>query len=533
VEVVLVANLPENARGPGLVNPATLHAYETETARAPIQAVLDERRPLGTNCVVSWARYKCVRVSARIVAHRAEDAGALKQRILDRLYETISPLPTTHLPSGWPFGQPLRAAHVYDLLSEPGVADVERLRLMVAEVPDKSVTCIAVDAFQPRTWYAASGSVLFRSQNDGDGWEPAGRFPGENVQLVATSRDRPGLLAVSTLVEGGSRLHLSRDCGETWEAALQPAFTITDLAWAQRAGVPVLFVAAEPLHGGQGGGLFELVLKPGAALQQVLVDPSDQNRPLYAVAASTSVRGEVSVAVAAQSLGGVFLSTAGGAPGTFTQIGLAGRDVRVLAAQEYGNRSFLWAGLEAGPGEPGKGCYRWEIWPSGKEATEEWRPFGTNWKGGSCRWLAFNGAKVVAATHSAGVLWINDTSTSEPADWEAPDPSCGLPLRVMEGRPFQPVVSVGITSRLSRAQARSSPSGRQPGAGSVILAAVARADKQQAGDRAEGVYRSSDGGTTYAPSSKQEFSEFSDKVTLPETWLFCSESHDIEVVSAE
>ena len=43
---------------------------------------------------------------------------------------------------------------------------------------------------------------------------------------------------------------------------------------------------------------------------------------------------------------------------------------------------------------------------------------------------------------------------------------------------------------------------------------------------AVGIYRSADGGKRYERCSAQEFS---DRVTLPETWLFCSDEHEIEV----
>lgn len=529
VEVVLVPNLPDDARGAGKITAEALETYQKTMDPAPIQAALDERRPLGTGCVVNWARYKSVRVKARIIAHRAEDADALEQRILNRLYETINPLPTTLLPSGWPYGHPLRAAQVYELLTEPGVADIEQFCLVVADVPDSDVTCVAVDAIRSegsagggaaspvgRTqsaldpiWYVASGAVLFRSQNNGEGWEAAGRFTGEAIRLVAVHPDRVGLLAVSTVVDDGTRLYISRDSGETWGAARPLAFSITDLSWTVRDGTPVLFIAAEPLPGKQGGGLFELVLRPEAAIQQVLVDPKDQNRALYAVAASTSLRGEVSVAVAMQNKGGVFLSNAGGAPGSFQAIGLDGADVQVLAVQQYGNRSFLWAGLAAGAGEPGTGCWRREVSPP-----DDWKRYDASWKGGSCRWLAFAGTKVIAATHRAGVLWIGDTSTPDVPPWEAPAISCGLPLRVEEGRPFQPVASVATNPD-----------------GSVILAGVLPPTPTPTTEK--GIYRSTDGGKTYTRSSKHEFSEFSDKVTLPATWLFCSEKHDIEVVSED
>ena len=47
---------------------------------------------------------------------------------------------------------------------------------------------------------------------------------------------------------------------------------------------------------------------------------------------------------------------------------------------------------------------------------------------------------------------------------------------------------------------------------------------------AKGVFRSEDGGVTYTSSSSKEFS---DKVTLPATWLFVSGEHDISVVKED
>jgi hypothetical protein len=47
---------------------------------------------------------------------------------------------------------------------------------------------------------------------------------------------------------------------------------------------------------------------------------------------------------------------------------------------------------------------------------------------------------------------------------------------------------------------------------------------------AKGCFLSKDGGTTYTSSSNHEFS---DKVTLPATWLFVSGGHDITVVSED
>ena len=88
----------------------------------------------------TWIRCKTVHVKADIVAYQEEDAGALRQRVLKRLYRTISPLSPT-----WRFGQALRASHVYDfILSEPGVNYVKDVRLVVDDVPDAQVASIDV-----------------------------------------------------------------------------------------------------------------------------------------------------------------------------------------------------------------------------------------------------------------------------------------------------------------------------------------------------------------------------------------------------
>ena len=113
-----------------------------------VTAFFFSRRALGTTCVVTWTRYKPVRVSARVVVRRQEDQDRVKQRVLERLHGTINPLPTTYSPSGWRFGQALRASHVYDVgLAEPGVLWIDRVQLRVEDVPRKDVTTVAADYF--------------------------------------------------------------------------------------------------------------------------------------------------------------------------------------------------------------------------------------------------------------------------------------------------------------------------------------------------------------------------------------------------
>ncbi|MBO0777699.1 MAG: baseplate J/gp47 family protein, partial [Ktedonobacteraceae bacterium] len=246
VEVLLVPFLPEEQRGGGQVTVESLQEHQTAEARLHVQRVLDERRPLGTTCLVNWAHYKTVRVTARIVVRREEDPQAVRQRVIERLYQTINPLPTRFSSTGWSFGQALRASHVYDVaLAEPGVRWVDRVRLIVDEVPQDSVTVIAADATQPRTWYVGSAGILFRSLNDGEGWEPAGRFAGEEITSVQVHPSRAGLIAVATRLSEnkGSRIYISWDCAETWRATpYSLAFQVQDLAWILRGDTPILLM---------------------------------------------------------------------------------------------------------------------------------------------------------------------------------------------------------------------------------------------------------------------------------------------------
>ncbi len=499
VEVLLVPDVPEAERA--RLTLEGLRAHETEPILDQIRLALDERRPLGTTCVVNWTRYKTVRVAARVVAQREEDLDALEARIVERLYQTITPLPTPFNSTGWRFGQALRVSDVYDIaLREPGVRWVERVRLQVDEVPGANIGAIAIDHFQPHTWYVGSEGTLFRSLNDGDGWEPVGRFEGPIVSVQAHPR-RAGLVAVASRQAGkdGTHVRLSVDCGETWDAGSYPlAFTVHDMAWTLRDDVPVLFLATDV-------GLYELILRPGGSPTQVLVNPTDQDQGFYAVVAYTDPRGIATVAAAATSLGGVHLSTTGGRANSFRRIDKNlpdNEDIRILAVQYDGPRAFLWAGAAATGGDMGRGAYRWEL-RGAQDPPEGWVAFAQGWEGGSCRGLAFHGTQVYAASHRLGVLRL-DASRAGTA-WVAPGIACGLPLREREQeRLFYPVDAIAASPE--RAEA-------------LVLA----------GGEA-GVYRTQDQGQSYHSSSSTEFAE---KVTLPETWLFISGAHDVKVISED
>jgi len=500
VEVILVPHVPDTAYGEGPVTRAMLEAHEDDSALERIKQALDARRPLGTTCLVSWAHYKPVQVLARIVAYREEDPGALKARILKRLYGFLNPLPQSPEAGGWSFGAALNAWHVYKIIgAEPGVKNIEPLRFRVEDVPREDVGFLSADAYQDRTWYASTADTVYRSMNDGDGWEPVIRFPGETlVRIKAFPRESgasakvSGLVAALTRLEAGAaRLYLSRDCGESWEFLQQTRFGVADVAWLLRDRSPALLLASEK-------GLFEIAARQNADPRQLVVDPADQDLGFYAVAVSADeVRGQPAIAVAARGERGVFLAADGM---SFKPVGLSGELVRILQVQHRGPHRYLWAGIAAPGTDPGKGCFRLRITAEGA-APGGWSAFAGAWaeaKAGSCLSLVFQNSLVLAGTRNRGVLRL-DTDEAV-ASWAAPNVDCGLPLREL-GR-LQPVPVIA-----------SDPSGR------MVLA----------GGR-QGIYRSSDQGLSYRHCSGSEFGE---GVTLPPTWLLCSQEHDIIVVSED
>jgi hypothetical protein len=497
VEVVLVPYVPDQARPAGRLPLQTLRDHEIEEARLRTQDDLNHRRALGTSCVASWARYKAVSVAATVVVRREEDVDAVQRRVHDRLHQTISPLPTAINPSGWRFGEPLRASNVYRLLeqAEPGVQYVDNVRFIVDEAPDADTRTVAVDLFQPDTWYAGCGEVLFRSVNGGLGWEPVGRFPGEQVQKVvpAPAANRPGitarpgmLAAVTQRTEGGFRVYVSTDLGDTWlqYAELEPR--VNDLAWIDRDQAGAVLVATD-------AGLYEISLVPGSVPLQVQVDARDPDRGFYAVVAFASERGVPGVALAAQAQFGVYLSTAGGRSDTFAHVGLNTVDTRTLAVQFDGPATVLWVGVgEPDPTRSGQGCQRARLF----EADVRWQPLSTGWIGGTCRDLTFAGAVALAATQSGGVLRL-DTAAATPA-WQAPQVNCGLPLR--DRARFHPVEAITST-------------GDTP----LLVGGP------------HGVYRSTDMEHWSATANR----ETSDAVTIPDMWLLCSGEHRIKVIPAD
>lgn len=501
VDVSLVPALPTDVLATGRIGIGELAEHQTDLTRKQVEDVLNTRKPLGTIVSVKPTKYKEISVKVRIVTHPEENPEVVRARVEDGLYRTLCPLPTRNSAgkeySGWRFGAPVRVSTVYDIaLSEPGVSFVDTISLTVDGAPSENVRCIAADVHQPAAWYAGAGSLLYRTVNNAEGWEPVGRFDPERVDVVVSHPDRPGFIAVATTTgsadDNASAIYVSEDCGESWVRAAALTFRVNDLAWTVREQTPLLLMATDK-------GLYELLIAPGTSPIAVLVDPADQDLGMSAVVVATISYTNVQVAVAAQQTKGVYLSLDAGRTNTFKPIELRGSVIQTMQVERAGPRTFLWAGVAVNKvGDEGKGCFRCELSPEGK-APREWEAVNKGWRGGSCYSIAFGGDVAFASTHRAGVLRIK--AAAKDGEWEPNPIDCGLPIRDEERLLF-PVEAVACT-----------PSG------TLALAGGPR-----------GVYRSVDSGVTYANCSNRE--EL-DRITLPDNWLVCSGRHQVEVISED
>lgn len=488
VEVLLVPRLEDNASD---ASRETLDEAARDTDRRRIELMLADRKPLGTACIVRWVRYKTVAVKARVSVYPGVDKALVKQRALERLGGLINPIPNKYSESGWEFGMPLRASAIYDvLLGDAGVRFVDNPVLSIEDVPDCNVAACIVDCHQPHTWYASSGCRLFRSINDGAGWEFAQAFELPVVRLKSHP-SLPGMVAALVGEEGkGSSIYLSRDCGDRWERVANTSFQIFDLDWAARTSPPQLLLAAA-------NGLYKLSISANSSPVQIVVDEDNHNIGVRALATRESLSGSTCVAIALSNRKGVFLSHDFGRTGSFKKIGLENDDVRTLKIQREGVRDFLWAGVTVAGNEDGKGCIRWEMTGDGDPSSSR-QDFYLGWRGGSCRALAFFGSQVFAGTHDSGVLRL-DASRSE-AKWEGVKLQCGLTPRE-EKRLFAPVRCLAAS-----------------GSGDAMILLTGMDS---------GLFHSEDG-ENFSSASE---GERTDVVTVPPTWLFCSGNHELEVVT--
>ncbi len=482
VRVLLLPTL--DSTDPTAVTADALLEREVPDIVDRVARVLAERQPLGVSSQVGWVGLKRFHVEASAVVNRAEDVDAVRTRLQAALARTLTPLPSGESP-GWAFGEALRASTVYDvLLAEPGVRFVENVRLVVDEVPG-DVAALLADPHQPHTWFCASDGKLFRSGDDAEGWELLAGFEGETVERLSACPGAPGLVVASSRVGDteASRIHVSIDHGESWRVLGETDFHIEDVASGVTDGGARVFAATDR-------GLFRIAVADGAVPEAVLVDASNPAKPCYAVEVVSEPGADLQLAVAAQELGGVYVSFQAGRSGTYAPVGLTGVDVRLLRVQRSPGRRFLLAGAYATGDEAGAGVSRLELLAY-QPSADGWQVVGKTWVGGSCRDLACSGERVYAATARAAVC-VTDTAKSD-TPWRAASVDSGLPLREV-GR-FQPVLAVEAAD------------------GTILSGCVG------------GVYESQDG-LMWTAAGRDTFTE---RVSLPRTWLFAPSEHQLTV----
>ncbi len=495
VDVILVPFVESGLRKAELLTQEYMSSIETEEVLERINRVLDSRKPMGTQVQVRWAKYKAVSVRATLLIGQESRKDEVAESVRLRLRSAINPLPTEgNNERGWEYGSSLHASSVYDIcLSDPAVKVVKDVVLKVDYVPDVDVSSLSRSRFYPFALFSCSGSDIYRSVDDGQGWEKVGDFGSLQAQAVHCDPKNAGHLVVVSESKGRSgkvisTLSFSEDDGETW-LSWSPKFDfeIYDCSWLERGGNRYLIIASA-------SGLFELPYQMSSVPNLLSVDPDDQNLGFYSVTSAFDSDGVQHLAVAGKDRKGIYHSTLGSEGFQFQKIGLEGSDIRVLKTQKDGARRFLWAGTATAGNQPGDACFRKEIRRGGQDPVG-WKPLKSGWTGGSVHDIAFMGRYAVAASHKAGVL-ILDTAKQRPK-WIVPHVGSGLPNRTREW--FYPIRSVTLNKDRN-----------------TIFAG---------GD--QGVYASADRGQSYLSVSQDSFTE---KVSLPPSWLFCSGSHEINVV---
>lgn len=507
VEVVLTPHLPQNHRlGPP--TRAVLEEACTDLGRSEVQEHLDQHRPLGGKCKARWVRFKPVRIRVRAALRPYENAVEVADRLRKALDEMLSPLGSDER-DGWAFGEPLRSWHINDVARrEPAIVYLEDPIIETPEAPDDVCAAIAPDRTQEGVWYAGCGDAVYRSVNNGDGWELAHAFEGETVRLVETPADwhgapeMRGLVAAITESAAGGSFYVSRDCGDSWELMLrfEAGIGVNDLDFLMREDGPTILFAARD-------GFREFTLGRDKTWRRILVNPDTPDMQVWALTVARNPVGSAqryTVFLSGDDKG-LFYSAEDGLPGTFIPIGPAGMEkglLRILRTHEFGGQARVWAGVRVSRGVEGQGCFEYRVTGKAGDAPRV-RPYPKGWNGESCRGIAFKGDMVLVATHRAGVQTLSLTDPDP--QWRPSDVNCGLPQRSLDL--LQPINV--LASNESRAMA--GPGLEDGGIGG-------------------GLYRTEDGQTFARTSSRTHVGS----VTLPSNWLFCSAgAHEIEEVGDE
>lgn len=477
----------------GAITEEVVRDHRIAVLKQRAEAALEERRPLGVLTHVDWIDVRAVSVNARVMTAPGADPVEVEHGVLQRLNALLSPL------ADRPLGQQIRASEIYEqMLGEPGVRYADSLVLTIGDTPQTDVADLVRDPHQDHCWFAVAADALYRTLDDGESWSVAFKRDGLRPRFLRRHPSIAGLMVLGAAKDKGSALFVSEDLGESWsEAIAEFDKELFDAAWVDRNGKPTLILAA-------GDGLRQLTPGGDSAPSPLIVDKAVDAKGFYAVVSNVSPSGVIAVAAVAQGGGGggggIYLSALGGLSETFHLIGLKDKDIRHLAVQKTGSRDFLWAALEAEAGEPGQGALRIELRANGQDDPGGFVAFNVGWDGGSCEAIAFAGAEVFAATNRAGVFSLN-VDDPKPS-WTAIKIDAGLPIRDTK-RLLETVNALAAEAR----------AGEPP----IVMSGGPR-----------GVYRSRDGGVTFANISGVTFT---DRVPIPRGWLYVSGQHKIDVVS--
>ena len=498
---VLIDLVPHPADAAAPPTRETFLEAANEEIRRTVAAHLETRRPLGAQIKTRWARLKPIRVHLRLAADPLADPEALRARLVRALDTMLSPI--GHGGTGWAFGAALRTWHVGQVLrNESAILYGEDPVLEAVETPSEPCPSLACDNFEQGVWYAAHKDAIYRSINDGGGWERLWQFDGEAPVLIATPGNwhdaarMQGLVAVVTRrsdaagnVTGGTIL-LSRDCGESWNLLLRfnVASQVHDVDFLLRDDRPTLLLACAD-------GLREMTPGTEKNWRRVTVESEHDDAAVWAIATAPNPPGSAhrfSVMVARDQRG-LFHSARDGLGESYRSIGPRGQEkrmFRVLRTQMHAGRARIWAGIRLpGGAENTPGCFEYPV--TGEDEEPAVIPHFDSWNGESCRDIAFMDGLVLAATHGTGVH-VLDLSQAD-VRWRPANVDCGLPQR-----------SIGQLQPIAAICAR-------PG---LAMSAPERLGETQGG----GIYASRDGRTwqhTTDPMSRN-------RVTLPPDWLFCA-----------
>lgn len=491
VEIVVVPSLPGVRAGKTKTMRMLLRDHQTADVLDDLCAGLDDRRPLGSTVHARWVDYCEVEVHADLLLQAGAEQEHVKEEVSRSVDSLINPVADrAAVSTGWNLEEPLQAGRVYERIHRvPGVARVERLRLVLADTPETEIVAVEADGTAVGVWYCLTSGGLHRSTSDGAIWHRIESAPSNKGQLtkVSAHRTAPGRVALIQAFEDEhgptAILHTSSDCGTTWTHSCSLRAVVHDIVWTAYDGVPALLLATDR-------GLFRWIESSSTPLEQILMAGLEPGTGFWTVATLPDAAGDaIVVAASAKSGGGVWMSHDGGLPMTYIEIGLTGRDVRALAFDGIGRRARLWAGDTVVGALPANGAFRW----TGRG--KDWDQIVRGWSGGSCVKLVAHGNTMLAASHSGGVVTTQTQSNGE-LGWSIPDLDSGLPRRSSE-YPFARVSALATSHQ-----------------GRTLIAGGAR-----------GLVRSLDGGATWSTTGQREFI---DSIPLERDTLFTAGRHHFQ-----